>query len=509
MCSFCSPCGKKFRSKPQIARFLGDHADLSVFDFSRGAMSGPSSATHRRARDRPARRPYDGKCAPSLVKPLSNHPLGASGPIRRTCGVIKLPVLWVPEPTKQKVLDSSTTEGEPEPEPMDTSDSRSPVPVPPPSHSGMNGSVSPLPPDNPMEEKPAEAPERVSSSTPPPSQKSPSPIPPQASSSVADGGRDASKLSRSPSASLLSSSPPPFSSPLSSVSTTAASSSSQRTFPALWENRLRGYVVHDLVTKAEIKVDVERLRNGITHSNSNSSSASDKNASHHGSSKVENGSRTGTGDIKLLPSGAGGIQLPQTTLLNNLLGKQNVITSIGSQQQPGGSGSSISVVPSLLVHGMKPHLKQQGSVGGLVSTVTAAGGGGGVKYGSGGSLNKPVSSSSSLGSSQPNRTNITGGNLVLTLPTITQGAIKMIKQAAAASSRADMKQASGTTMVTGHKQFPRTSGVALTSGSSNKLLQKSAAESDQGLFVSKSELVQQEERVRRLREQLMAAQGAA
>lgn len=34
----CSPSGKKFRSKPQLARYLGGSMDLSTFDFRTGKM---------------------------------------------------------------------------------------------------------------------------------------------------------------------------------------------------------------------------------------------------------------------------------------------------------------------------------------------------------------------------------------------------------------------------------------------------------------------------------------
>lgn len=33
-----SPSGKKFRSKPQLARYLGNTVDLSSFDFRTGKM---------------------------------------------------------------------------------------------------------------------------------------------------------------------------------------------------------------------------------------------------------------------------------------------------------------------------------------------------------------------------------------------------------------------------------------------------------------------------------------
>lgn len=37
-CVFSSPSGKKFRSKPQLARYLGSSMDLGTFDFRTGKM---------------------------------------------------------------------------------------------------------------------------------------------------------------------------------------------------------------------------------------------------------------------------------------------------------------------------------------------------------------------------------------------------------------------------------------------------------------------------------------
>lgn len=97
--SLSSPCGKKFRSKPQIAKFLGENhnLDLSCFDFSRGAYG--EVTQRRRARDRQISTKKMESVKPiPVVKPLSVNPLRATGPIRRTCGVIKLPVTWVAPP---------------------------------------------------------------------------------------------------------------------------------------------------------------------------------------------------------------------------------------------------------------------------------------------------------------------------------------------------------------------------------------------------------------------------
>ena len=106
-----SPCGKKFRSKPQIARFLGENADLTCFDFSRaGTMA--DGTQRRRARDRNPQgfsrkleqRP---QMVPPAVRPLTMNPLRPSGPIRRTCGVIKLPVMLLSPPAGDATLRDS------------------------------------------------------------------------------------------------------------------------------------------------------------------------------------------------------------------------------------------------------------------------------------------------------------------------------------------------------------------------------------------------------------------
>ena len=121
-----SPCGKKFRSKPQIARFLGDNIDLTCFDFSRAGSPGDGSQ-RRRARDRTLTTSGVGgggslsgsggsaagnittrrsELRSSSSKPLSTNPLRPSGPVRRTCGVIKLPVMWVAPPNDDQMRDT-------------------------------------------------------------------------------------------------------------------------------------------------------------------------------------------------------------------------------------------------------------------------------------------------------------------------------------------------------------------------------------------------------------------
>lgn len=90
-----SPDGKKFRSKPQIERYLGGSCDLNLFDFS--SREGTGETRRRTARERSVKpKVYTPRSNYSEERPLSLHPLRPSGPIRRTCGVIKLPVVWTP-----------------------------------------------------------------------------------------------------------------------------------------------------------------------------------------------------------------------------------------------------------------------------------------------------------------------------------------------------------------------------------------------------------------------------
>ena len=440
-----------------------------MFDFSRGALTSSSGVHHRKARDRQVRRPYDVKGSTSLTKPFTGRPLGASGPIRRTCGVIKLPVVRIPEPTQQRLDLAAADNCDPEPEPMDTSDARTSAPTSPlVAQSRMNGSVSPRPPEN-----------QVGNKSPRLTTKSPSPVP---LSAMGNGGQSVCK-SRSPSAPTPS--PPPFSAPTPSTTSTSLITLSVSSY-----RRLRGYTVHDQITKTEIQVDQEWARHGVAQPSGSVSEGEVPNGMLR--ANVENGGgKAGSKEGKTATS-SGGIKLPQTTVLNNLLAKQNVITSSAVSS---GQSNTLSVVPSLLAHGMKKPVGSGTTAGGVLS---AGGGGVSAKY---------SGIKSGILSSQPNRTNITSGNLILTLPTISQGAIKMIKQAAGV----DSKKASGT-MVTSQKQALRTAVPVITSSSrpvNNLLTSSSGSDGNQDMLVSQSELVEQEEKVRRLREQLLAAQGAA
>ncbi|XP_073792387.1 methyl-CpG-binding domain protein 3b isoform X1 [Danio rerio] len=89
--SLC-PTGKKFRSKPQLARYLGNSMDLSSFDFRTGKML-MSKLNKNRQRPR-----YDNN-SQSKGKPDLNTSL----PVRQTASIFKQPVTKVTNHPSNKV----------------------------------------------------------------------------------------------------------------------------------------------------------------------------------------------------------------------------------------------------------------------------------------------------------------------------------------------------------------------------------------------------------------------
>ncbi|XP_043938098.1 methyl-CpG-binding domain protein 2-like [Protopterus annectens] len=81
---YYSPSGKKFRSKPQLARYLGNTIDLSSFDFRTGKMM-PSKLQKNKQRLR--------NDAYSHTKGKSD--LNTALPIRQTASIFKQPVTKV------------------------------------------------------------------------------------------------------------------------------------------------------------------------------------------------------------------------------------------------------------------------------------------------------------------------------------------------------------------------------------------------------------------------------
>ncbi|KAF4803813.1 methyl-CpG binding domain protein 2 [Turdus rufiventris] len=87
-----SPSGKKFRSKPQLARYLGNSVDLSSFDFRTGKMM-PSKLQKNKQRLR------NDALNPNKGKPDLNTTL----PIRQTASIFKQPVTKVTNHPGNKV----------------------------------------------------------------------------------------------------------------------------------------------------------------------------------------------------------------------------------------------------------------------------------------------------------------------------------------------------------------------------------------------------------------------
>ncbi|XP_077331976.1 methyl-CpG-binding domain protein 3 isoform X1 [Lithobates pipiens] len=86
------PSGKKFRSKPQLARYLGNSMDLSTFDFRTGKML-MSKINKNRQRMR-----YDG-----LNQTKGKPDLNTALPVRQTASIFKQPVTKVTNHPTNKV----------------------------------------------------------------------------------------------------------------------------------------------------------------------------------------------------------------------------------------------------------------------------------------------------------------------------------------------------------------------------------------------------------------------
>ncbi|KAM4719727.1 methyl-CpG-binding domain protein 2 isoform 1-T2 [Anableps anableps] len=90
---YYSPTGKKFRSKPQLARYLGNAVDLACFDFRTGKMM-PGKLQKNKQRFR-----HDAQSLAKGGKPDLNTTL----PIRQTASIFKQPVTKVTSHPGNKV----------------------------------------------------------------------------------------------------------------------------------------------------------------------------------------------------------------------------------------------------------------------------------------------------------------------------------------------------------------------------------------------------------------------
>ncbi|XP_056401008.1 methyl-CpG-binding domain protein 2 isoform X1 [Hyla sarda] len=107
---YFSPSGKKFRSKPQLARYLGNSVDLSSFDFRTGKMM-PSKLQKNKQRLRndtlnQTKRlsgPY-GSCSLAAAGESQSKPdLNTTLPIRQTASIFKQPVTKITNHPSNKV----------------------------------------------------------------------------------------------------------------------------------------------------------------------------------------------------------------------------------------------------------------------------------------------------------------------------------------------------------------------------------------------------------------------
>ncbi|XP_041619331.1 methyl-CpG-binding domain protein 3 isoform X3 [Vulpes lagopus] len=92
-----SPSGKKFRSKPQLARYLGGSMDLSTFDFRTGKML-MSKMNRSRQRVR-----YDSSNQVKCVSLQGKPDLNTALPVRQTASIFKQPVTKITNHPSNKV----------------------------------------------------------------------------------------------------------------------------------------------------------------------------------------------------------------------------------------------------------------------------------------------------------------------------------------------------------------------------------------------------------------------
>ena len=90
-------------------RYLGESVDLNLFDFSGRSTVG---GQRRSAKDRPPKK--DMHLGRLQERPLSSTPMRPAGPIRRTCGVIKLPVMYYPLRPPPSAAQLVTTAADPQ-----------------------------------------------------------------------------------------------------------------------------------------------------------------------------------------------------------------------------------------------------------------------------------------------------------------------------------------------------------------------------------------------------------
>lgn len=90
----CSPTGRKFRTKPQLARYLGEGVDLTTFDYRTGKIN--SSLMRKNKRSKGGLTGYD--YSRNMRNDTSLIP-----PIRQTASIFKQPVTVIKSQPDSKV----------------------------------------------------------------------------------------------------------------------------------------------------------------------------------------------------------------------------------------------------------------------------------------------------------------------------------------------------------------------------------------------------------------------
>jgi len=100
---YYSPTGRKFRTKPQLARYLGDTVDLSSFDYRTGRINASLLRFSKGKRSQRSHQDY---------RNLRNDP-SLIAPIRQTASIFKQPVTVVKtQPDSKSKSDVKQPQGE-------------------------------------------------------------------------------------------------------------------------------------------------------------------------------------------------------------------------------------------------------------------------------------------------------------------------------------------------------------------------------------------------------------
>jgi len=104
---YISPSGKRIRSKPELLKILGEHYDLTSFDYHTGKISSSSGANIKSKSNGQGKTPYD------FTKSLRSD-ANLVPPIRQTASIFKQPVTVHKLSTENKVkVDKTTTSEKP------------------------------------------------------------------------------------------------------------------------------------------------------------------------------------------------------------------------------------------------------------------------------------------------------------------------------------------------------------------------------------------------------------